>query len=100
MEHRGIHIPSTADEWELYSDKPGAGKVATELFRASKKAIDIIADGKVIDLEANIVKAEKTITDVCVKHDNFGAADSEPLRHARGVVNRAVEKYTGRQREW
>ena len=100
MEHRGVHIPSTAREWELYSDDPGAGAAANELFRASKEAIDTIADGKVIDLEANVVKAERHITKVCQKHSKLGACDSEPLRHARGVVNRAVEKFTGRQREW
>lgn len=91
MQYKGVNIPDTPGGWELY-DTPGAAKAAAALAKASKEAVDMIAEAKVSDFKSTVGKAVSHIYKTCDKHSKDGAADSEGYYHARHVVIDAAKK--------
>ena len=76
--HKMIFIDMSADEWELFSDMPGADSVARELS---------------INLQTLLNESGLTPGDIehrmealMDKWSEFGAADSEPLWHMRNII--------------
>lgn len=94
-EHRGVEIPNSADAWELYASKPGADQASTDLTATAKAAINVIADSTLANLGDARRQARTMLDKCCSKHADLGAADSEPLRHASQVIERAIRKFIG-----
>lgn len=95
IEHRGVRIPSTPDDWQLYTCKPSSIPAAQALTAAAKTAVDKIAEARVADLEGLPWEALRPINEVCEAHAKAGAADSEPYCEARHVVIRAMKTIAG-----
>lgn len=94
MKYKEVTIPDTADDWELY-DKPGVGKVVEALVQASKEAVDMISSASLSEAKTVANEANSHIYKVCDRFGKFGAADSEPLYHARHVVVDAMKVIGG-----
>jgi len=75
-----IQIPTTGDDWELYTSEPGHGKAARALTSALKSAFKRIEkavfDGKTVP-EA-VMEASTALSKVQSTYSENGAADSEP----------------------
>jgi hypothetical protein len=48
IEHRGIKVPSTVDDWQLYH-QPGSPRAAEALTKAACEVVDLIAETKIGD---------------------------------------------------
>ncbi len=94
QKHRGIAIPSTVDEWQLY-DKPTSPAAAKALTQAAREAIDMIADAKISDAKAIQRTALKHLHTVCEKFAANGAYDSEPIGEAGSVIEAAWTEFVG-----
>ena len=92
--YKGVHIPATADGWELY-DKPGKESAARDLYTASTEAVDMISNASLSELEEVKGDALQHIYKVCEQHSKLGAADSEGFYHARHVVIDAFKNIAG-----
>ena len=95
IEHRGITIPSTPDDWQLYTCKPSSIPAAQALTAAARTAVDKIAEARVADIQAVQHEALRDISAVCEAHAKAGAADSEPYCEARHVVIDAMKILAG-----
>ena len=91
IEYKGVKIPSTANDWELYSTMDGAEWAANDLTEAAKKAVDLIADAKLSERVSVQTKALDVIGKAQEKHAGLGACDSEPCYEARHVVIDAMK---------
>lgn len=80
--------PSTIQDWQLYSSKPGAGVAARALTAALSRAVTAMKRGM-----SPSAAYERFMVPVMSKHINFGATDTEP----RNVALTALEKASGRR---
>jgi hypothetical protein len=74
---KSYNVPSTAREWQLYSDMKGAGGAAKRLTAALKKA----CSPNISDAEASAIMNRAMNLD-----DAYGAGDSEPSYIARDLL--------------
>jgi hypothetical protein len=94
IEHRGIKVPSTVDDWQLYH-QPGSPRAAEALTKAACEVVDLIAETKIGNAKGIEYKATQKLYDVCSRHSKHGAYDTEPLAEARHVVIRAMKGLAG-----
>ena len=92
QEYRGIQIPDTARDWELFTSEPGAAKAAREMTAALKRSIRAFdklmgksGEGIAKDL-ANAAAIPDGIDKVREKHVELGACDTEPRNHAHQAL--------------
>jgi len=71
-----VEIPTTADEWELYSSMKGAGLAAYRLTSALKKAL----------VASKRDEAIKIMGDALDKDSDYGASDTEPRAIAESCL--------------
>lgn len=92
MQYKGIQIPASARDWELYSSMAGSAKAARGMTAALKRSLDYFEKnmgksgegiGKDVALAADIPKG---INEAMRKHSSFGALDTEPRYHAHQAL--------------
>jgi len=81
-----VSIPETADEWELFSDMKGVGKVARSLTSGLKKALMARTREKAIEIMSERLS----------KYPEFGARDTEP----RSIAERCLTDGRGGDYYW
>lgn len=74
---KSYSVPSTASEWQLYSDMKGSGAAAKRLTAALKKA----CSSNISDAEAAAIMHQALRFD-----SDYGASDSEPQYVARELL--------------
>lgn len=79
-----LNLPTTAEEWELYSSKKGAANAARGMTAALKKAIQAPTKDK----------AREIMRGAMNKFAEFGASDTEPRMCAERYLGK------GRQENW
>jgi hypothetical protein len=91
-EFKGIQIPETARDWELFTSMSGSAKAARELTGALKRTLNAFDDlmgksgeGIAKDL-ANAAASPDCINDAMAKHRKLGAQDTEPRYHAHQAL--------------
>ncbi len=101
--HKGVDVPTTIREWELYSSVKGSGKAARRLTAAVITAINEA------DERFGSLPVAKLLGDVYKKHVDpvmsefreFGATDTEPRFHAQQtLVDFGKLKTYGHTREY
>lgn len=80
---RVIRVPSSADDWELFTASMPCNKAANALTAALCKALAFVGKGMSVD-EA----MHKYMDPVMDKYADCGAADSEPRYHAVSCLSR------------
>lgn len=96
FERGEIKLPSTADEWELYSQDLGSELVAREMTNALKQAIQYVEKnlGKTRDREllAKVMREAyvKFLDPAEDKFSRYGASDSEPRFVGRNFLLRGA----------
>lgn len=84
-------LPETGDDWELYTASMKCEGAARALTAALKKALRAVGSG------ASVPDAMRDHFDpVARKYADFGAQDSEPMRHAERILERVRAMTTGR----
>ena len=79
-------IPETGDDWELYTATMKCEGAARALTAALKKALRAVGAG------ATVPDALREHFDpVARKYADYGAQDSEPMRHAERILERVWE---------
>lgn len=73
-----ISIPTSANEWELYSSMKGAGLAASRLTRALEKALNASSREQAI----------KIMSEALSKNSKYGASDSEPRNNAEHYLSK------------
>jgi hypothetical protein len=100
LPHSGkeVRIPSTGNDWELYSTMK-CGSAARALTSALKKAVVVVdkaaKDGFRPTEEGLYELYEKFAGPVCQKYSEFGASDTEPRSHFIMALESVVEVVTG-----
>jgi hypothetical protein len=105
-----VTIPSTGDDWELYTCTKKCGVAAKGMTAALKKAITAAkrALAKPPYTQERITKAlseayRAHLDPAENKYSNFGAADSEPIFQGKNALIRAISVFiygdAGRLRE-
>jgi len=84
-----INIPTTAEDWELYTVSMDCTAAAEALTAALKEAIADISEG----LSSVDDVMHRYMHPVMDKYDDFGAADTEPRYIAESTLT-AVERTT------
>lgn len=94
-----ISIPTTGEDWQLYTYSMKCGTAARALTAALKKVL--------VEIDANASKGYaptsrgadaligKHIYPVMRKYSDFGAEDTEPRYVAYHTVEQAIERLTG-----
>lgn len=87
-----IALPSTADDFELYSSMPGSETAATELYTALAAIADEIEPFAVQGYAPTPKKIRELfdarIEPVLDRHVDVGAGDSEPAHNCRTALDR------------
>lgn len=86
-----------SQDWELYSDMPGAGLAAHNLTEATRKALAEMSN-HIVDGDGVLTAAKKAyehVYGVMRKYESIGACDTEP----RGVLIQVIEEYARRRFE-
>ncbi len=84
-------LPETGDDWELYTATMKCEGAARALTGALKKALRAVGAG------ATVPEALRDHFDpVARKYADYGAQDSEPMRHAERILERVRAMTTGR----
>ena len=115
IDHKGQQIPSTKEEWQLYSTMKGAGEAARKLTGALKRALNGFSReyGKTNHGMSNrgagtlIGKLfEQHIRPVMNEYASYGASDTEPREAAsQAIVDHAkrclgITSYTPELGDW
>lgn len=85
-----IKIPSTAEEWQLYSSSMKCGQSVRALTTALKKAIRAIEKGERAD-----GLMDRFMYPVMDAHASYGASDTEPRNVALDCLERVFTAVTG-----
>jgi len=102
--HKGVRIPSSARDLELFSGMKGAGGAAQEIIRQLKRDIARLQrEGKKLALADDVPGMAKLIGDIYkegverlqIKHACFGASDSEPNYHIGQALVTAAKQMMG-----
>ena len=96
-------IPSTADEWELFTSTMSCGHAARALTAALKRALKTFEQVAPKEGPLKASRAAYSIWEgVSEKYANFGSMDTEPRWHARDAIRRfgAVCGYDERELDW
>lgn len=92
-----LKMPTTAQEWQLFSDMPGVGVAARALTAALQKAATAISRGlAVLDDERSapgvVTRAYyRFVYPVMTKYARWGASDTEPRNVAQGWLEKYAE---------
>lgn len=96
---KSVNVPSTGEDWQLYTYSMKCGNAARALTAALVKALRIIDQHAAKGYAPTSRGAEKLMGDmiypVMNKYAEFGACDTEPRNVAYGSMERAIEKMTG-----
>ena len=87
--YKGVEIPTTAAEWELFVGEPGVEGAALKLTAAVERAIDSVEPNIGVDhplLPALMKAQEEIVGPVQDELAEFGAADSEPEYNIKAVL--------------
>lgn len=91
IDYKGIEIPMTADDWQLFTRMKGSAKAAKELTAVLKKAFvkfdEMIADDE--DVEEALAAAGGMVGSVMDRYARLGATDTE----SRGVAAQVLVDY-------
>ena len=94
-----VRVPSTGDDWQLYTCSMACGNAARALTGALVKALRVIDAHAAKGYAPTPRGAEKLMAEVIYpvmdKYAKFGAADTEPRGVAYSSMERAIEKMTG-----
>jgi hypothetical protein len=98
QDYRGIKVPVTARDWQIYGSVPGSAGAARDLTKALKKAFNefdrTLAGGGTV--KGALANAARVIKPVMSKHGKYGATDTEPRYvAAQMIVNYAKVKVLG-----
>lgn len=90
--YKGVDIPTTGDEWELYTCAMSCSKAAKSLTGALKKSLRLIdkymTNRPVVHAVADAYYAEGGIYEKMCELSDFGASDTEPRAVASSCMNR------------
>jgi 6-phosphogluconate dehydrogenase (decarboxylating) len=93
QEYKGVQIPTTGGDWQLYTTSMACGKAARSLTAALKRSIRsfdrMTKDRSVVNALADAYYCESGIYEKMDELSGYGAADSEP----RWVAQNALEEY-------
>jgi len=96
---KNVNLPSTGDEWQLYTCSKPCGRAAAALHAAVvrvAKEIDRMASKGYRPSEAGAEKLYRDIVSpVMTKYSSFGASDTEPRGVAYDAIDRIVSVVTG-----
>lgn len=84
MKHAIECLDYTADDWELYADKPGANEVAEDINQAIVETFNLGRPRTEV-----AARALETMR----KHEDYGATDSEPLYHLEKILGDLFQKW-------
>jgi hypothetical protein len=91
IQYKGIPLPTTVRDWQLFSTMVGSGKAARNLTAALKAAFvkfdAMVASGSTV-FKA-LTAAGEVVNPVMRRYANLGAQDTEP----RGVAAQAIVDY-------
>ncbi len=102
--HKGVRIPSSARDLELFSSMKGSGAAAQEIIRQLKKDITRLQrEGKKLALADDIPGMAKLIGTIydegvyklMLKYSDFGATDTEPRYHIGQALVDAAKSMMG-----
>ena len=95
-----VSVPTTADDWELYTSSMKCGNAARALTAATIrviKTIDAYAQKGYAPTPEGASKLYREIIEpVMSRYSKFGAYDTEPRGVAYYTMERAIQKITGR----
>jgi len=95
---KNVNLPSTGDDWQLYTSTKGCGRAAAALTAAVvrvAKEIDKKASEGYRPTEKGAAHLYATVIEpVMAKHSNFGACDTEPRGVAYDALDRIVSVVT------
>jgi hypothetical protein len=90
-----VRIPTTGQDWELYTSTMACGRAARALTAALKKALREVDKAAKLGLkptEGGLERVmDKFLSPVMSKYAAFGAYDTEPRSHAFSALDRAVK---------
>jgi len=93
LEYKGIKIPETADEWQLYDNLKGnRDKASDELTEAAKDMVDYV-ESSFQRLKPRLSLSCQIVADKLNKNSKFGATDTEPRHIANRVMNGIVNQW-------
>jgi len=96
---KSVSVPSTGDDWQLYTCSMACGRAAASLTAAVvrvAKEIDQMASKGYRPTEAGASHLmNKVIYPVMSKYSSFGASDTEPRGVAYDAIDRIVSVVTG-----
>ncbi len=91
MNYKGVQIPTTARDWQLFTDMKGTAKVAKALTTALKEAFLTFSFNarQEEDVEEALASAGRVLAPVMKRYESLGANDTE----ARGIAVTALMNY-------
>tara|TARA_R100000808_G_C2150545_1_gene159321 strand:- start:2196 stop:2519 length:324 start_codon:yes stop_codon:yes gene_type:complete len=99
IKYKGVKIPNTAEDWQIYSSMSGAESAAQELTNALKKAFGAFDQYMISDEDTNktyhsgYTKFSSELRGAFDTYDEYGTWDSEP----RWVAESALKRYIRRR---
>ena len=96
---KSVKVPSTGDDWQLYTCSMACGRAAASLTAAvvrAAKTIDEMASKGYRPTEAGASKLyQDVIYPVMSRYADFGASDTEPRGVAQDALDRVISVVTG-----
>ena len=93
LEYKGIKIPETAEEWQLFGHPNGSvDKASDELTEAAKDMVDYV-ESSFQRLKPRLSLSCQIVADKLNKNSKFGATDTEPRNEANRVMNGIVNQW-------
>lgn len=97
---KSVSVPSTGDDWQLYTSSMACGRAAASLTAALvrvAKEIDAMAKKGYAPTPAGAYKLYNDIVEPAMnRNSEYGACDTEPRNVAYDAIERVVRTVTGR----